>query len=115
MPATKPKRPPTRAQLLTGTQLDTTDEEANSRLLNDTNVAHVALAKQVGPSNIVTATLVAGPNVLNHGLGRKPQHCAVTPTNASTSFAWALTSSDTKQATITTVGPTQTNALVSFS
>jgi len=61
-----------------------------------------------------TATLVAGDNVVNHGLGRVPTACTVTPTVADASFAWALTAADDKQATITTVGTTQTNATLEF-
>ena len=63
----------------------------------------------------VTASLVAGANIVNHGLGRVPTAVHVTPTAAAADFGYAMTSADTKQATITTVGTTQPNATLEFS
>jgi hypothetical protein len=101
------------------TMVQTTIVDASQATLSQAHSRVVAgisqLESNAEASSHVTATLVAGANVVVHGLGRIPQACQVTPTTASTSFAFALTSADDKSATITTVGPTQTNCTIRFS
>lgn len=63
----------------------------------------------------VTATLAAGSNIVNHGLGRKPTAVHVTPTVVDAGFGYALSQADTKQATVITTGSTQPSAVLEFS
>lgn len=58
--------------------------------------------------------LKSGANVINHGLGRKPRGITVTPTVLDASWAYALTSADDRQATITCTGADQPGAFVEF-
>lgn len=113
MPAKRLTRPAAKQQLVTGSLADDSPE-AISRLISDVATAHRDLADRVRERSTVTVTLAAGATVINHGLGRRPQGASVTPTVADAAFAWALTSANDKQATITTVGATQPDAPVEF-
>lgn len=65
-----------------------------------------------------TADLAIGTNVVQHGLGRAPIHVVVTPTVASTSFAWALHTTNPhpdRQVLIDVVGVAQPGARILLS
>jgi hypothetical protein len=104
-------RPPVRQQLTTGTLVDG-DPAATSRLLSDVGAAVKKLYAVRVATSKVTATLTAGENRVNHGLGRKPSSVTVTPSVADATFAYQLTSSDERQVVITTAGTTQTDATI---
>lgn len=113
MPVSIQKRPPTSAASVKITLVGGDDgvNQAQSRL--SAGVQQLESAQR--PRSKATATLTAGANTVTHGLGRVPTSCHVTPTTADATFAYALTSADEKQAVITTVGGTQTNAVLEFS
>lgn len=113
MPAAIQKRPPPSTAMVKTTIVggDSGVNQAQSRLIagvDQLEGAHQERSK-------ATATLTAGANTVTHGLGRTPTACHVTPTTADATFAYALTSADDKQAVITTVGGTQTDAVLEFS
>ena len=111
MPAKKPTRPPQRTQLQTGTLLDA-DPSKVSRHLSDLATAVAATDTRVLDRNTVIVDLIVGANLVNHGLGRPARGATVTPTVADATFAWALTATDARQATITVVGVPQPKAAV---
>lgn len=113
MPVRRPPRVPQQGTALMKTKFSTESPHGQAHDRTERAVEILEQSRQTRSSIIVTS-LVAGPNVVNHGLGRTPRGCHVTPTTASVAFAWALTAATPTQATITTVGPTQTNAPVEF-
>lgn len=113
MPVSIQKRPPIVTAMVKTTLVggDSGVNQAQSRLVAGVD----QLEKAQRARSKATATLVAGANTVAHGLGRTPTACHVTPTTADATFAYALTSADDKQAVITTVGGTQTDAVLEFS
>lgn len=107
MPDHRPSRPSTRSRNLAPVADDFTQ-----RQLSD---ATQRAADQIRDRNGLYVSLAVGVNVINHGLGRKPRGAQVTPTVANATWAYALTSADTKQATLTCIGVAQPNAYVEFS
>jgi hypothetical protein len=112
MPAIKRKRPPVRAQLSTGTPIS--GDPIISRHLSELGDAQEQQQGRLGDRKQVTASLVVGSNRVNHGLGRPARTCHVTPSVADASFSYALTSSDSRTATITVVGVAQPSCAVEF-
>jgi len=111
MPAVKPQRPQQRQQLQTGTLIDA-DPAKVSRHLSELGAGLDALAARIKDRDHATVTLPVGSTRVPHGLGRKAIGCSVTPTTADATWAWAMTAADDKTVTVTTVGVTQTNAIV---
>lgn len=111
MPARTVDRPAQRQQLVTGT-LGDADPTTISRLVGEIADAHEDLAARHQPRDQQVADLVVGANVLNHGLGRRPLGCNVTPTVADATFAWAMTARDERTVTITAIGVPQPKATV---
>lgn len=112
MPAVKRPRPPI---VPTMVQTSLVGESAGTSQAHARVMEGIAqLEGQTTPRSKVTATLVAGANTVTHGLGRQPTAVHVTPTTASATFSYALTSADPVQAVVTTVGTTQTNATLVF-
>ena len=114
MPASQRPRPPTRAALLETTLVDGSSEAASRLVDNATKGAISAIEDNQKSRNLVTATLTAGKNVINHGLGRAPTHLHVTLSVPDATFSAALTTADAKQATVTTVGSTAVGARLEF-
>lgn len=106
MPAKVTPRPPVRAQLQTGTQLN--GDPTTSRLLSDLGTAIQAIP--VRDRVVVVVSLAVGANKVNHGLGRRARGMTLTPTVADATFAWAMTAADDKQVTVTVVNVAQPNA-----
>ena len=111
MAAQPPKRPPSRAQLQTGTSLG---DPATSRLLSDLGTA------RAGYGVAVTGRLVRScsrsrsartPSIMGLSCLRPRMHCA-TPTVVDATFAWAMTSADDRQLQLTVAGAAQPNAVV---
>lgn len=110
MPARVVARPQTRTQLQTGTQM--AGDPATSRLLSDLGAAVQSIP--VRDRVPVVVDLVVGDNKVNHGLGRPARGMTLTPTKADATFAWAMTASDERQATVTVVGTGQTKCPLEF-
>ncbi len=110
MPARKPQRPATRAQLI-GRAGDVKPEDL-PRWLADVQRAVTSLEGRAKDRAAIVADLFVGDTVITHGLGRTPAGASVTPTTASAAWAWAVTAKDAKQLTITTVGVDQLAATV---
>ena len=111
MSAQPRQRPRPRQQLQTGT-LISTDPAAVSRALSDLATAQQATERRARDRDQVTVTLPVGSTRVPHGLGRKAMGCAVCPTVADATWAWAMTAADDKTITIATVGVDQPNARV---
>jgi len=113
MPAKMVARPKSRQQLQTGTLVNN-DPAATSRQLSDLTTAVDRLEVRTVDRTQLTVDLVAGTNTVNHGLGRKVRGMTLTPTVADVTFAWALTGSDEKQATISVLNVAQPRCPVEF-
>lgn len=111
MPATKPSRPTPRAALISR-NVDGKDDADIPRAMDDHAAAIGRIEGRLRDRAVVTATLAVGANRINHGLGKKPTGCTVTPTTANATWAWAMTDASATQIEITTVGISQTNAVV---
>lgn len=109
MPAKRPVRPDTRARVLAPVNGSVTP--FTQRLIVD---ASQRSANQLRDRNGVLVDLKVGSNIVNHGLGRKPDGATVTPTVADPSWAWALSSRDERQITIICTGVAQPGAFVEF-
>lgn len=109
MPPVKIQRVPQRAQLQTGTLMDA-DPDKVSRHLSDLATAVAATDDRVSDRSVVVVDLIVGANTFPHGLGRPARGATLTPRVADATFAWALTTSDTRQATIVVVGVNQPGA-----
>lgn len=105
MPAKAPRRPATRAQLVSNDVADA----ATSRAL-DAVGRSVAQLEGQGRRWSGTADLSIGANRVNHGLGRVPRGAVVSPTVADATFAWAMTSADEKQVVLSVIGAAQPGA-----
>ncbi len=108
MPTSKPKRPALRPSL----SVPGVEDAATSRALEEVNAAVDRIPQT--SRNIVVADLAVGDNEVRHGLGRKPRYASLTPTVANATFAWAMTNSDERQATISVVGVAQPGAALEF-
>lgn len=113
MAARPPKRPRQRPQLQTGT-LISDDAGAISRHLSELGSSLRRVDGALKQSVTVTATLVAGANRITHGLGHAPRSVHVTLSSPDATFSAALTSADDRQAVVTTVGATATDASLRF-
>lgn len=105
--------PPAKQQLVTGTAVNM-DPPTVSRLLSELATSQDGMARQIGARSSMTIDLAIGANVVNHGLGGKPRGCSVSPTVADVTFAWAMTSADDKQATISVLNVAQPSAGLDF-
>lgn len=88
----------------------TVDDQATNRALDE--LAEVINAPPKLFRSPTVVDLAVGANRVAHGLGRIPVGASVTPTTADATWAWALTSKDSKFVVITTVGVVQTGATV---
>lgn len=108
MPRDKAKRVTTLPRLIA----QVVDDPTTARAIADLATAVQRTEDRHGARDILTADITAGANTINHGLGRKPRGCSVTPTVAAADFAWAMTRATPTQLTITAVGTTQPNAVI---
>jgi len=109
MAAKKPAPPPVRPRVFAPTSGEVTP-------FTQRQIAEGAQrsSSQVKDRSGTPVDLKSGANVVNHGLGRKPRGITVTPTVLDAAWAYALTSSDDRQATITCAGSDQPGAFVEF-
>lgn len=86
-------------------------DPAVDRALSETTTSIQRLEALLRSSSAMVADLVIGTNRIQHGLGRRPFHCRVTPTVVSAAFAYALTAgTDDRVAVIEVVGADQPGA-----
>jgi hypothetical protein len=111
----KPPSPQRNTMLATKFGVEVEEQDPAHSQAHDRQTAAISELERIrAVRSTIAATLKAGANVVNHGLGRTPKGCNVTPTTADATFAYALTAADGRTATITTVGGTQTNCTVEF-
>lgn len=107
MPSTRPSRPIARPRVVSPRTGEVTAQ--GMRQLADTVQR---TADQISDRAVLAVDLIVGANVLDHELGRVPAGATVSPTVADATWAWAVTSRDDRQLTITCVGVAQPSASV---
>jgi hypothetical protein len=108
VPATTPKRPRSRDQMVAFAANTPESIEAKTDELARLSVPQALRAQ-------VTVDLVVGDNRVNHNLGRRPRHVSLMPTVADATFAWSVSSRDERQVVITVIGVDQPQASVEVS